>query len=136
MRVPFLPRPGGSGGPHDLVPLLSFVLSSGAKTVPLTGIVDSGASFSVLPFDIGKQFGFDWHSLTQPLQIGGAGGRVPAKIIRLTATVGQFSPVSMIFAWVTTNSYPIVLGEMSFFYEFDVFLSRRHSYFEIQPATP
>ena len=34
------------------------------------------------------------------------------------------------------KSVPLVLGNADFFFNFDVFLCRRHSYFTIQPATP
>ena len=54
----------------------------------------------------------------------------------LQATIQPFPAVKLAFAWVNSNNYPVVLGIADFLFHFDVFISRRHSYFEIQPATP
>lgn len=134
-QYPFLPRPGGNG-PRDLVPLLPFRASHAGVTHDLIGLVDTGSSFSVLPYDTGTQFGVAWGSLPQSLTLAGAGGPTPAKLLRVVAEIGSFAPVSLVFAWASSNNYPILLGQANFFFEFDVCLFRRRSLFEIQPATP
>jgi hypothetical protein len=135
IQFPFLPRPNGNG-PLDLVPLLPVRLTHGAVSTDVVGLVDTGSSFNVLPYDVGAQFGIAWNSLPQSLTIGGAHGPTPAKILTLDAVIGSFAPVSLMFAWASSNDYPVLLGQANFFFNFDVYLFRRQSLFQIQPATP
>lgn len=132
-RFPFLPRPGGSG-PLDLAPLLPARLSRGGIDVDVVGLVDSGASFSVLPYDIGARFGLDWNQLPHGLTLGGVASGTPAKLIALDITFGPIGPVSQLFAWAKTNGPPLVFGQVSFFLDFDIFFARNRSFFEVQPA--
>ncbi|HXD86779.1 MAG TPA: hypothetical protein VN641_09805 [Urbifossiella sp.] len=134
-RFPFLPRPGGNG-PLDQLPFLPLKIAHGNVSLDLIGIIDSGASFSVLPYDVGLRFGVSWSNLPSPLSLGGAYGRSPAKMINVKATVPPFPPIPIFFAWVKSNHSPVLLGQVDFLFHFDVYLCRRHSYFEIQPATP
>jgi hypothetical protein len=133
-RFPYLPRGTGSG-PHDLVPLLPARLSRGGIDVDVMALVDSGSSFSVLPYDVGARFGFDWSRLPNSLILAGPGGGRPAKVIALDLTFGPFGPVSQLFAWSRTNDTPVLFGQITFFLNFDVFFFRAQGHFEIQPAT-
>ncbi len=134
-RFPYVLKQGGSG-PLDMLPIVPVSLSHSTISLDVMALIDSGASMSVLPYNVGLAFGMSWKLLPHSLYIGGAGGSVQAKRLDLTAVVAPFAPTSLTFAWVNTNSYPFVLGHANFLFKFDVFLSRRHSYFEIQPATP
>lgn len=133
-RFPFLPRAGGNG-PNDLVPLLPARLSRGGTDVDVVGLVDSGSSFSVLPFDTGARFGLDWNRLPNGLTLAGAFGGIPAKVLAVDITFGPFGPVTQLFAWARTNDPPVLFGQVTFFLNFDVFFFRAQSFFEIQPAT-
>jgi hypothetical protein len=133
LRFPYKAR-GGSNGPVDQVPLLPFTLHRGQVSLTLEGLIDSGSVFSVLPFDIGARFGFSWDAEPGLVHLGGI-ARSPAKVVPFTANIGSIT-TTLSFAWARSNSYPILLGNADFFFNFDVFLCRRHSYFEIQPATP
>ena len=135
IRFPFLQKPGGSG-PLDLQPLLPLSLEHGRVSLDVVGLVDSGATISVLPYDVGVQLGFSWNRLKNSVQIGGALSPNLGKMLYLTARISTLQPVQLAFAWIKSNSCPVVLGLANFLFHFDVFLSRRHSYFEIQPATP
>ncbi len=134
VRYPFLPR-GGANGPLDLVPLLPACLSRNGIEVDVVGLVDSGATFSVLPYDVGALFGVDWNLLPNSLSIGGVGRRVPAKMLSLEMTFGPIGPVVQSFAWISDNSMPVIFGLVTFFLSVDVFFYRTRGYFEIQPAT-
>jgi hypothetical protein len=135
LATPFSPRPGGSG-PLDLVPLLAARLSRGGVSIDVVGRVDSGASFSVLPLDVGRRFGVPWASLPLHLAIGGAAGSVPARVLTVSGVIGPFPAVALHFAWANTNAVPLAFGQANFFYEFDVCVFRRRGEFHIQPATP
>jgi hypothetical protein len=100
------------------------------------GLVDSGASMNVVPYDLGAQFGLSWAALPMPVTVGGAIGGVPAKLLPLHVTIGTLPAVQLVFAWAQTNACPVIFGEINFLHEFDVFLFRRQGFFQIQPATP
>jgi hypothetical protein len=135
LQFPFQPRPNGSG-PGDLVPLLPVTLTRGGVSVDVTGLVDTGSTFSVLPYDVGMRFGVTWHALPAAIGLAGPAGPTPAKLLALDATIGSLAPVTLLFAWASSNAYPVLFGQANFFMEFDVFLFRRQGFFQIQPATP
>lgn len=132
---PLLRRPRGNG-PFDLVPLLPATLSLGKVVFDVHGLVDSGATFNVLPFDVGNRFGIPWNSLTRDLQLGGVAGLVPAKAIDVEFVVSPFPPIQLLFAWAQTNAFPIILGQADFFLRFDVCFFRKQGNFQILPSTP
>jgi hypothetical protein len=134
-QFPFISR--GTGGPvPDLAPIVPIRLSRGGVNLDVAGIVDSGASVSVLPYSVGARFGIDWDSLSVPCIIGGSVGGMPGKMLVLDGTIHPFPPVPLVFAWVRDDRPPILLGQTNFFMEFDAFLFRRQGFFQIQPATP
>ncbi|MFO0803339.1 MAG: hypothetical protein U0791_09490 [Gemmataceae bacterium] len=135
LRFPFIPKPGGSGV-LDTAPYLPFDLSSPSATIPVFGLLDSGTTFSVIPYDLGLQLGLDWKSFVHTVVLAGAVKGSVAKFVSLTVSIPPFPPEPQIFAWSPNNSVPVLLGTASFFFNFDVTFCRRHSYFEIQPATP
>jgi hypothetical protein len=131
---PMVPRPRGQGL-GDLVALLPFRIARGGITADLDGIVDSGATFSVLPYDIGLRFGLDWNAQPTQVLIGGA-LRLPAKLVLFDGTVGPFPTVQLMFAWVQVNTVPVLLGVTNFLVEFDVCFFRSRGEFHVQPRTP
>lgn len=46
----------------DLMPDLPIVLRHQFRSLSGVGLVDSGASISVLPYSLGVQLGFDWNT--------------------------------------------------------------------------
>ncbi len=132
---PYLYR-GTVPDPQTLAPLLPPRLRRGGTDVDVIGLVDSGASFSVLPLDLGAQFGVDWNSLPIPITVGGVGHGVAAKLLAVEGLIGTFPPTPLLFAWATTNSIPVLLGQTNFFFEFDVCFHRSRSQFTVAPRTP
>jgi len=59
--------------------------------------------------------------------------RLEARGLILSARVGQFTPVRLAFAWTQSNDVPLILGQINFFLEFDVFFSRSQLFFEVRP---
>jgi hypothetical protein len=45
-----------------------------------------------------------------------------------------FAPVRLAFAWASVDTVPVILGQVSFFLEFDVCFFRARRAFEIRPA--
>jgi len=120
-------------GAASALPYVPLVLELGQNTVSVSGLVDSGAALNVLPYNVGLQLGAVWERQTVPVQLTGNLGASEARAIILTATVGQFAPVRLAFAWTRNREVPIILGQVNFFMEFDVCFFRSRSVFEIRP---
>src|SRR5438046_2278337 len=122
-QFPYCDRNPASAG-LDLMPDLPIVLRHLAKTVSGVGLVDSGASISVLPFSFGLQIGFDWKAQKAAITLGGTLAGVAARGIVAEAFVGQLPPVRLAFAWAQSDQVPFLLGQFNFFEMFDVLFSR------------
>jgi len=116
------------------MPRLPLLLSGADNHVmEVRGLVDSGATVSVLPFSIGQQLGGKWSESDAKFQLGGKLSRVASIPLILTAQVGLFHPVRLGFAWTQSDTVPIILGLNNFFQQFDVFFYRSELEFEIKP---
>jgi hypothetical protein len=104
-------------------------------SVDVVGLVDSGASFSVLPFNIGSRFGVAWNSLT-PIHLSGVLAGTGAKLLAVERIVSSLPITPLIFAWCTSNAVPVLLGQVNFFFEFDICFHRSRSEFTVAPRTP
>lgn len=119
----------------DLMPDLPTVLRSGPHALSALGLVDSGASISVLPHSLGVQLGFDWNAQTLQLRLSGVFDGVAARGIAVEAMVGKLPPVRLVLAWAASDQVPFVLGQFNFFQAFDVAFFRSRGIFEIRPAS-
>jgi hypothetical protein len=115
------------------MPYLPLTLTWQQAFISVMGLVDSGATVNVLPYDVGLQLGADWDKQTTPLQLGGNLGSAAARALLVTGKVGAFPPVRLAFAWSRSNAVPVILGQLNFFAEFDVYLSRSLGVFEVKP---
>jgi len=132
---PYLPMQRGAF-PTTPTPLLPVRLTRGRVSINVTGLVDSGAMISVLPYGVGGQLGVNWQSLTQQTLVGGVGGGVPAKILTADGVVAGFPPVLLLFAWAASDDVPLVFGYANFFLEFDVCFYATRGEFTVAPRTP
>lgn len=99
-------------GAASALPYVPLTLEFGAKVVSVSALADSGAALSVLPYDVGIQLGAVWEQQTISVRLAGNLAESHAKAILLTATVGQFAPVRLAFAW--TGRRARVAGSGSF----------------------
>ncbi len=115
------------------LPMLPLELSFGATSISVSGLVDSGSTINVLPFDLGIQLGAVWEQQTIPVRLTGNLASAEARVLIVTARVGEFAPVKLAFAWTKLDSVPVILGQINFFLEFDVCLFRSRGVFEVRP---
>jgi len=95
-------------------------------------LLDSGAAINVLPLDVGLRLGATWEHQATPVQLTGNLASSEARVLVVSAVIGNFSPVRFTFAWSRSNSLPVILGQVNFFLEFDVCFFRSRSLFEIR----
>lgn len=101
----------------------------------VTGLVDSGATINVLPYDVGLQLGAMWEDQQAAIQLAGNLGHYPAMPLVLIAEVGSYAPVRLAFAWSQSNQAALILGQTSFFFEFEVCFYRTDGEFEVAPKS-
>jgi hypothetical protein len=120
-------------GTASALPYAPITLEREGNVANVSALVDSGAALSVLPYDVGLRLGAVWEQQTIPVRLAGNFAVSDARAILVTATIGQFSPVRLAFAWTRNNQVPVILGQVNFFMEFHVCFFRAQSAFELKP---
>ncbi|MBE9017074.1 hypothetical protein C7Y66_03665 [Chroococcidiopsis sp. CCALA 051] len=131
-RFPFIKRTN-SLGLSSVLPYLPITLTYKNRSVEAMALLDTGATVNVLPYEIGIQLGAVWEEQTLPIQLSGNLAQMEARGLVLSASVAEFSPVLLAFAWTQFREAPLILGHMNFFAEFDVCFYRADLTFELRP---
>lgn len=121
-------------GKAGRLPYLPLTLAFQGRSIPVMGLVDSGSTITVLPYDVGIQLGAVWEQQTTAVQLTGNLAHSEARVLIVAATVAKFPLVRLAFAWTQAQIVPIILGQVNFFMEFDVCLFRSRSMFEVKPT--
>ncbi len=122
-----------SFGGINFFPYLPLTLSYGNNSIETSGLLDTGASVNVMPYQIGLELGAKWEQQKTSVQLAGNLANLPAYGLLVTATVAQLPPIRLAFAWTRAENVPLILGQINFFLEFDVCFSRSQKTFEIHP---
>lgn len=132
-RFPFTEIDRSLGAASSL-PYLPLTLSYQGISLSASGLLDTGAAVNVLPYEIGRQLGAIWDRQTTPLRLTGNLARFEARALIVSATVGEFAPVRLAFAWTRASNVPLILGQVNFFLEFDVCFFRSQKTFDVKPG--
>jgi hypothetical protein len=120
-------------GVPDALPQLPLSLTYRGSSVEVSALLDTGASVNVLPYGVGVQLGAIWEEQTTSVILAGNLGSVEARGLLVSAQIGDFDPVRLVFAWSLSDEAPLLLGRMNFFLEFDVCFYRSQLAFEVRP---
>ena len=120
-------------GALSTLPYLPIILTYQNKSIRVSGLLDTGSSVNVLPYEMGLSLGAIWEHQTLSIPLGGNLARFDARALVLTANVDEFSSVDLAFAWTQDRNAPLILGHMNFLLEFDVCFFRSELAFEISP---
>ncbi len=115
----------------DSLPRLPLLLHREDQTVEAIGLVDSGATVNVLPFELGLQLGEIWDDRKAIIQLAGNLSNQPAMPFSAIAQIADCPPTELVFAWVQRPNTPLILGQTNFFLEFDVCFYRSKLEFEL-----
>ena len=118
-------------GVPDALPRLPLTLTYRNSSVDVSGLLDTGASVNVLPYSVGIQLGAIWEEQTTSVILAGNLAPVEARGLLVSAQIGSFEPVRLVFAWCLSDDVPLLLGRMNFFLEFDVCFYRADLAFEV-----
>lgn len=119
----------------DSLPWLPMRLMNGHHRMDVLGLVDSGATVSVLPYDLGKQIGFNWDDRQAVIRLAGSLGSAPAIPVFAMSQIGDAPLTRLAFAWTQAPHAPLILGQMNFFMEFDVSFYRARLEFDVSLAS-
>jgi len=114
-----------------LRPALTITLARENQFVTVSGLLDTGADVNVLPYHLGIKLGAVWDEHRLLAGLSGNLANYETRDIVLSSTIGEFKSVQLAFAWVRTETVPLILGQVNFFMEFDVCFFRSRSLFEI-----
>ena len=126
---------GPSQNEFDSLPRLPLVLRLANQSVEVVGLVDSGATVNVLPYEVGLRLGAIWDERTANMRLAGTLGDRNAMPLFVMAQVSEFAPVRLAFAWVKSDSVPLILGQTNFFMEFDICFYRSKLEFDVKPKS-
>jgi hypothetical protein len=119
-------------------PLVPISLYHAGYEETWPALVDSGATFSVLPYDIGLQVGFVWGEKAEPFALGGIYKNMQAIMVLVRGEIAGLPPMALGFAWVEKSSDDVmlILGQTNFFQRFKVTFEAYHEAFDISPLPP
>jgi hypothetical protein len=120
-------------GMVDRMPYLPLTLISNDKSLNTEGLLDTGASVNVLPYELGLNLGLIWDDETLSVLLAGNLARFEARAVVVDAQVSSFPNVNLAFAWTQAPNVPLILGQANFFFDFDVCFFRARSEFEVCP---
>jgi Aspartyl protease len=120
-------------GLADRMPYLPLTLSLNGQSLNAEGLLDTGASVNVLPYELGLQLGLVWENETLSVGLVGNLARFEARAVIVDAQVGSFPIVNLGFAWTQAPDVPLILGQANFLFEFEVCFFRARSEFEVRP---
>ena len=116
-------------------PYLPLTLTYHNHSVDTLGLLDTGASVNVLPYELGLQLGAVWEQQTTAVRLTGNLAQWEARGLLVLAKVGQFPTVDLAFAWTESDRVPLILGRLNFFRKFDVCFYCSQLAFEICPSS-
>ena len=100
---------------HSGLPYIPITLLYGEQTLKGSALVDSGASISVLPYDLGLQLGLIWEKQTYPLDLTILFQGASTYGVVVMGKIEPFSPVPLAFAWTEQNNVPLILVQLNLF---------------------
>jgi hypothetical protein len=119
-------------GVADALPLMPLTLTYYDASFEASALLDTGSSVNVLPYSLGIQLGAIWEEQTTVVTLAGNLASIEARGLLVSAYIGDFSPVRLVFAWSRSDAVPLLLGRMNFFLEFDVCFYRSQQVFEVR----
>jgi hypothetical protein len=122
-------------GVADAVPKMPLTLTYRNSSIDVLALLDTGASVNVLPYNVGVELGAVWEEQTMAVILAGNLASTEARGLLVSARIGNFNPLRLVFAWSKSDDVPLLLGRMNFFMEFDVCFYRSRLIFEVSPKS-
>ena len=85
-------------GVLSTLPYLPIVLTYQNQSLRVSGLLDTGSSVNVLPYEMGLRLGAVWERQRLSVPLGGNLSKFEARAVVMTANIEQFLPVELAFA--------------------------------------
>lgn len=85
-------------GALSTLPYLPIVLTYQNQSLRVSGLLDTGSSVNVLPYEMGLRLGAVWERQRLSVPLGGNLSKFEARAVVMTANIEQFLPVELAFA--------------------------------------
>ncbi|MGH2415520.1 MAG: aspartyl protease family protein, partial [Microcystaceae cyanobacterium] len=95
-------------GVPDALPQLPLSLTYRDASVEVLALLDTGASVNVLPYNVGVQLGAVWEEQTTSVVLAGNLDSVEARGLLVSAQIGDFAPLRLVFAWSLSDEAPLL----------------------------
>jgi len=117
------------------MPFVDLQLSRNDRRISVSALIDSGCALNILPFDVGLELGFTWEKQTFPPDVTGVLKGTQAYAVLVQAALAPFPSLDLAFAWVSMPSTDVrvLLGQVNFFKEYNVYFYGHQHAFEIVP---
>lgn len=129
-RFPYIKKINNLGQ-ENFVPYIPITLNYGDISVELMGLLDTGATINVLPYNLGLELGAIWENQRVSIPLAGNLEPIEARGLIVSGIIDNFAPVRLAFAWAESNNLPLILGQLNFFREFDICFYGSQLAFEI-----
>ena len=103
------------------MPVIPLTLRANGRTIEIEALLDTAASVSVLPYEVGIALGFNWEEQTVPVELAGNLANASARAVVALAQLEDFPPKRLVFAWSQNGGFRTIPGQMNYFMEFNVF---------------
>ncbi|MBC7810878.1 MAG: hypothetical protein H7175_07030 [Burkholderiales bacterium] len=116
------------------MPRLPITLGLGSRSIEVVGLLDTGSTVNVLPYEAGIKLGAKWNEQTVSIPLVGSLGRFEARALMVFASHPQLTldaSIRLVFAWTSAENVPVIFGQTNFFGEFDVCFYRSQSVFDV-----
>lgn len=111
-------------------PIVNINLFYAGTEITVPALVDSGADFSVFPYDVGLRLGLMHEEHAIPVPLGGVLKGVPAVGALVRGEIPGLPEKALVFAWAKT-SCRVILGQMNFFQQYKVTFEGYDNAFDI-----
>ncbi|MGL5508583.1 MAG: retroviral-like aspartic protease [Microcoleaceae cyanobacterium] len=129
-RFPYIKKINNLGQ-ENYVPFVPITLNYDNIAIKSMGLLDTGATINVLPYDLGLELGATWENETISIPLAGNLKSIEARGLIVSGVIDNFSPARLAFAWAKSNDLPLILGQINFFKEFSVCFYGSEIAFEI-----
>jgi hypothetical protein len=130
-RFPYTSR--SNSGAMPMIPVT--LQSRGGVFHTAFGLLDTGASISVLPNAIAVSLGLVWQDFAAyPVRLGGVFRGRNGRFVKLKVEVGSLPMQEVVFGWLQDDDAPLILGNANFFDVFDACFSRSNNEISIRLA--
>ena len=131
-RFPYIKKVNNLGQ-ENYVPYIPITLNYGDISLESMGLLDTGATINVLPYNLGLELGAIWENQTVSIPLAGNLESIEARGLIVSGIIDSFPSVRLAFAWAESNNLPLILGQLNFFTEFDVCFYGSQLTFELCP---